>query len=78
MLAVELREHIADELRLGSPCCQITGRVRDALLLVDDDAWTPAVDADGNPRPGAEVIELTDLDGEITHDGTFNLARTLH
>ena len=44
-----------------SPRYQITGRVRDALMMVDDDAWSPAVNAKGTSRPGAEVVELTDL-----------------
>ena len=29
-------------------------------LMVDDDTWTPATDGNGNVRPGAEVVELTD------------------
>jgi hypothetical protein len=37
-------------------------RVRAAVLAVPADAWTPAVDADGQPRPGAEVAELGALD----------------
>ena len=39
---------------------QIDERVRDGLLHVDDDTWTPATDGNGNVRPGAEVVELTD------------------
>jgi len=39
---------------------QIDHRIRDALLLVDDDAWQPATDGNGVDRPGAEVTELTD------------------
>jgi hypothetical protein len=33
-------------------------RVRAAVLAVPADAWQPAVDADGQPRPDAEVAEL--------------------
>jgi hypothetical protein len=40
---------------------QIDNRVRDGLVLVDDDTWTPAIDGNGRPRPGAEVVELTTL-----------------
>jgi hypothetical protein len=40
---------------------QITSRVRDAIsATADDEAWTPAVDGNGRPRPGAQVAELTD------------------
>lgn len=39
---------------------QIDHRIRDALLLVDDDTWQPATDGAGVDRPGAEVVELTD------------------
>lgn len=39
---------------------QIDHRIRDALLLVDDDAWQPATDGNGTDRPGAEVVEVTD------------------
>jgi Transposase DDE domain group 1 len=37
-------------------------RVRAAVLAVPTHAWTPAVDADGQPNSGAEVAELTTLD----------------
>jgi hypothetical protein len=37
-------------------------RVRAAVLAVPANAWTPAVDADGQPRSGAEVAELATLD----------------
>jgi hypothetical protein len=39
----------------------VDGRVRDALLLVQEEDWVPAVEADGGARPGAWVVELTDL-----------------
>lgn len=39
----------------------VDGRVRDALLLAQEEDWTPAVEADGTRRPGAWVIELTHL-----------------
>lgn len=37
----------------------ITSRVRDALGRCDADAWVPAVDGNGRPRPGAQVAEIT-------------------
>lgn len=39
----------------------VDGRVRDALLLVQEEDWAQAVEADGRPRPGAWVTELTGL-----------------
>ena len=40
---------------------QIDERVRDGVMLVPSGCWHPAVDADGQRRDGAEVVELTDL-----------------
>ncbi|MEZ5230332.1 MAG: IS1380 family transposase [Acidimicrobiales bacterium] len=39
----------------------IDQRMRDAIMLCQDDAWVPAINTDGRPRAGAEVIELTGL-----------------
>lgn len=39
----------------------VDGRVRDALLLAQEEDWVPAVEGDGSRRPGAWVIELTDI-----------------
>jgi hypothetical protein len=39
----------------------IGGRVRDALLLCQEEDWVPAVNTDGTRRPKAYVIELSDL-----------------
>lgn len=39
----------------------VDGRVRDALMLVQEEDWAQAVEADGRPRPGAWVTELTKL-----------------
>jgi hypothetical protein len=41
----------------------VDGRVRDALLLVQEDHWRPAIESDGSRRAGAEVVELTRLVG---------------
>ncbi|MGH3849757.1 MAG: IS1380 family transposase, partial [Pseudonocardiaceae bacterium] len=39
----------------------VDGRVRNALMLAQEEDWVPAVETDGANRPGAWVIELTDL-----------------
>jgi hypothetical protein len=39
----------------------IDDRVRTGLLQIDDEVWKPAVDGNGADRPGAEVVELTDV-----------------
>ena len=39
----------------------IDHRVRDALLLVQEEDWEPAVEPGGRRRPGAEVTDLTGL-----------------
>jgi hypothetical protein len=36
-------------------------RIRAALPRLPETAWTPALDADGTPRPGVQVAELTGL-----------------
>jgi len=36
-------------------------RIRAVLPRLPETAWTPALDADGTPRPGAQVAELTGL-----------------
>jgi Transposase DDE domain group 1 len=43
---------------IGFPVDQ---RVRDSLLLAQEEDWIPAVESDGSVRDGAWVIELTDL-----------------
>lgn len=40
---------------------QVSGQVRDALLLAQEEDWRPAIEADGTKRAGAWVIELTEL-----------------
>jgi DDE family transposase len=54
-LAWHLREHQVG-FSLGMP---IDAHLREAILIQSEAAWTPAVDADGQPRDGAEVCELT-------------------
>ncbi len=38
---------------------QVDAHVREAILAQPEQAWTPAVDANDQPRAGAEVCELT-------------------
>ena len=38
---------------------QIDAHVREAILAQPEQAWTPAVEPDGQVRDGAEVCELT-------------------
>ncbi len=54
----------------------IDHRVRDALLLVQEEDWAPAVEPGGRRRPGAEVAELTDLVNlDAWPDGTRLIVR---
>ncbi len=39
----------------------MTGAVQTAILALPEQAWTPAVEADGNVRDGADVAELTGM-----------------
>jgi Transposase DDE domain group 1 len=50
-------------------------RVRAAVLAVAADAWQPAVDAGGQPRPGAEVAELHTLNLAGWPQGTRAICR---
>ena len=56
---------LAEEIRLRNATFSIgyaiDERIRDALILVQEEDWIPAVDANGKRRRGAEVIELTHL-----------------
>jgi hypothetical protein len=54
----------------------IDQRVRDGVCCIDDDAWHPAIDANGEPRDGAQVIELTELvDLDAWPEGTRLIVR---
>ena len=55
-----LSEHCVDRNIGFSIGYAIDERVRNGLVLVNDDDWLPATDGNGATRPGAEVIELTD------------------
>jgi hypothetical protein len=54
----------------------IDERVRDGVMRVPTGCWHPAVDADGQRRDGAEVVELTDLVNlDAWPDGTRLIVR---
>jgi DDE family transposase len=55
---------------------QVDQHVREAILAQPEPSWTPAVDADGQARPGAEVCELTGwVDLGNWPDGTRAICR---
>jgi Transposase DDE domain group 1 len=47
----------------------MTERVQDAILALPEIAWTPAIEADGSLRDGADVAELTGLLPALTEAG---------
>jgi hypothetical protein len=47
----------------------MTERVQDAILALPEQAWTPAIDADGSVRDGADVAELTGMLPGLTEAG---------
>jgi Transposase DDE domain group 1 len=58
---------------LGMP---IDAHLREAILAQPERGWTPAIDADGQPRDGAEVCELTGwLDLHTWPPGTRAICR---
>ena len=58
---------------LGMP---VDAHVREAILAQPEPAWTPAVDPDGQVRPGAEVCELTGwIDLHTWPEGTRVICR---
>ena len=71
-LAWHLRERGVG-FSVGMP---IDAHLREAILAQPEKAWTPAVDADGHLRPGAEVCELTGwVDLHTWPDGTRVICR---
>jgi len=57
--STRLAWHLRDRGVRFSLGMQLDAHVREAILAQPEPIWTPAVDADGQPRPGAEVCELT-------------------
>jgi hypothetical protein len=47
----------------------MTARVQEAILALPEQAWTPAIEADGELRDGADVAELTGLLPHLTANG---------
>jgi hypothetical protein len=71
-LAWHLRDHQVG-FSLGMP---IDAHVREAILAQPEHVWIPAVDAAGQGRPGAEVVELTGwLDLHTWPEGTRAICR---
>jgi hypothetical protein len=57
--STRLAWHLHDQGVGFSVGMQIDAHVREAILAQPEHGWTGAVDADGQPRDGAEVCELT-------------------
>jgi hypothetical protein len=53
----------------------IDAAVRDAFMLVQEEDWIPAVEADGSVRDGAWLVELTDLIEHGWGEGVRVIAR---
>jgi hypothetical protein len=53
----------------------LTEPVRSAILALPEQAWQPALAADGGPRDGAQVAELTELDLSTWPAGTRAICR---
>jgi hypothetical protein len=75
--STRLAWHLRDDqvgFSLGMP---IDAHVREAILTQPEPAWTPAVDAAGQPRDGAEVCELTGwVDLHTWPEGTRAICRS--
>ena len=54
--------------------CELSGRLREALLALPESAWVPALDSDGERREGAWVAELP-LDLPTWPEGTRAICR---
>ena len=70
-----LAEHLRERGVRFSVSLPADERVRAAVLAVPADAWQPAVDANGRPRPGAEVAELHTLELAGWPEGTRAICR---
>jgi hypothetical protein len=70
-LTEHLRQH-GVRFSVGLPADE---RVRAAVLAVPPGAWQPAINGDGQPRPGAEVAELATLDLAGWPPGTRAICR---
>ena len=74
--STRLAWHLRDDqvgFSLGMP---IDAHLREAILAQPEPAWTPAIDADGQPRDSAEVCELTGwIDLHTWPEGTRVICR---
>jgi hypothetical protein len=74
--STRLAWHLRDDqvgFSLGMPIDQ---HIREAILAQPEHVWTQAIDADGQPRAGAEVCELTGwLDLHTWPEGTRAICR---
>jgi hypothetical protein len=70
-----LAEHLRERGVRFSVSLPADERVRAAVLAVPADAWQPAVDAGGQPRPGADVAELHTLELAGWPEGTRAICR---
>jgi hypothetical protein len=74
--STQLAWHLRDDqvgFSLGMP---IDAHLREAILAQPEPAWTPAIDADGQARDGAEVCELTGwIDLHTWPEGTRVICR---
>jgi hypothetical protein len=74
--STRLAWHLRDDQVGFSLGMAIDAHVREAILTRPEAAWTPAIDADGQPRDGAEVCELTGwLDLHTWPEGTRAICR---
>lgn len=68
--AVRAREHTRFSIGF-----ELREEVREAILSVSEDAWTPAIRQDGEDREGAHVCELEQLDLSAWPVGTRAICR---
>jgi hypothetical protein len=74
--STQLARHLRDQGVGFSVAMPIDAHVREAILGQPKAAWTPAVDADGQPRDGADVCELTGwIDLHTWPEGTRVICR---
>ncbi len=74
--ATHLLTDTASELEMRfSVGFDLTEPVRAAILRLPESAWQPALAADGEPRDGAGVAELADLDLSAWPAGTRAICR---
>jgi Transposase DDE domain group 1 len=74
--STRLAWHLRDQGVGFSVGMQLDAHVREAILAQPKTAWTPAIDPDGQVRPGAQVCELTGwVDLHTWPEGTRAICR---